>query len=650
MMRLPLPTCFRSAVTAAAGVLTLGFLPLAAMADDLATVLPEDSLFFGEMRSVPKLMELENLPVIKKLSDGPLGKMFDKLMEDGPGEEKMEKIFKEETGLSTDEALAKFTGGLAAGVSLPLDKLLADDEDAEPGIVLVADFSGDEALVKKVITAAHKISEAETEAAKEKIKAAAKASGSDDDEDDDDADADSDDDDDADLPEAKFPDDYEEKVAEVEGVSVHSWAVKDAEKTEGEKFSWAIADGRLIIGVAEADIKDAVSRQIKKSSEGSLASTAAYKKIDTAAGDWDVLAGANLERGLSTIQEAIRKQMEKGEFKSTLPVNPLQVWTGLGADQLRTAFMAWDLQGEELDFHASLTYAEKPGLLKLYAANGPGEPPLFAPEDAGEVGWGTMDWGKLFDNLKEVAAAVSPMAAGGLDMGVNTLKTKIGVDIRKDILGQMGDNLWSFSKVTLMDKDKKADAEEALDGNPFGALGIGQSQVLGIALRDAKAFELSLKSIFNTAAPGQALFEDREYLGSTIHTVKNLPPPVQMAWLIKADTLIISIGQPDLLEKALANMEKKPATPLLEREFVQKAFAKLPDGQVSAGYYDAGMLADAMIQGMKGAMAGFGGDEGEFGEALSALPDKLDIPLSVVTRAYISDKSADLRMRTVVKP
>ncbi|MES2708884.1 MAG: hypothetical protein V4726_19980 [Verrucomicrobiota bacterium] len=639
-MTMPLSSRFRATAT----MLALSLLPLAARADDLATVLPESAIIFGEMRSIPKLLESKDHPLAKKLNSGELGKVFEKLMGDEPEDAKYSEIFREETGLTEEEVIAKLTGGLAAGMSVPLDKLIAGEMDeVEPGGLLVADFSGDEALFKKILTAIHKIKEAGAEAAKTKKKEAAKASPSADEEDEDETE------DEDDKPQAKWPEQYEEIVTEVDGSSVHEWTLKDEEKTTGNKFSWAIADGRLILGLGDADTKEAVRRQMKKSSEGSLASTTVYKEIDDAAGEWDVLGGMNLERGLGAVQEAMRLQMEKGELNTGLPVNPLQAWAGAGVDQFRGAFMAWDLQGDAVDFHASLTYAQKPALLKLYAATGPGEPPLFAPLDAQEVSWGTMDWGKMFDNLKELAVSVSPMAAGGIEMGLNTVKTKIGVDLRKDILGQMGDNLWSLSKATPPEKGAKVEKEED-DENPLSSLGLeNQSQLLGIALRDAKAFELSLKSIFNTAAPGQALFEDRDYLGNTIHEIKGLPPAVRISWLIKSDTLILSIGKPELLEKALAGMDKKPATPLLEQDFVKSAFAKLPEGQNSAAYYDAGMLLDAVVEGMKSTLENIGPGN-EFGKAISDLPDHLDLPLFIVTRTYLSDKSADLRLRLAVKP
>ncbi|MDB6133151.1 MAG: hypothetical protein JWM59_1394 [Verrucomicrobiales bacterium] len=647
-MTMPLFSRFR----AAASILTLTLLPLAAQADDLAKVLPEDALFFSEVRNLAKLRESAEHPLAKKIRSGELGKLLDKLTaaSDTPENRKYNALFKEEAGLSMEEALAKFAGGVAAGLEVPVEKLMADPESARPGGLIVADFTGDEALFKKILSGVQKVATAKAGAAKaEKEKVAAEAKKNKDDDDD----ADDDDDSSGDKPQAKWPEEYEESITEADGVSIHGWTVKDEEKTMGMKISWAVAGGRLILGIGDVDTKDAVHRQVKDSTEGSLAATAAYKEIDAAAGDWDVLAGANLERGLGLVQESMRKQMEKGELNTGMPVNPLQIWNGLGMDQFRTAFMAWDLQGEVLDFHAAVSYERKPAILKLYTANGPGEPPLFAPSDAMQVSWGTFDWGKMFEQLKELAAAISPVAGGGLEMGMNTLKSKIGVDLHKDVLAHMGDNLWTVAKTLPAEKDAKSAKEKKQDEDEDEALdnaGLKESQLVGIALRDSKAFELSVKSILNAVAPGTAIFDDREYMGNTIREVKDSPPGQRIAWLVKGDTLILSVGEPDLLEKVLAGMDKKPAAPLLEEDFVKSAFASLPDGHVASSYYDTGKMVNALLPTVKTLLENFDDGESPLGDFLESLPDQVDLPFFAVDRSYVSDKSVDVRLRLSQKP
>ncbi|MDB6070096.1 MAG: hypothetical protein JWL81_1267, partial [Verrucomicrobiales bacterium] len=328
-------------------------------------------------------------------------------------------------------------------------------------------------------------------------------------------------------------------------------------------------------------------------------------------------------------------------------------------DQFRTAYISTSLEPDEIAMHWSLTYEEKPAILKIYAATGPGTPPAFVPNDVQDVGWGTLDWGQMFDNIKELAIAVSPMAAGGMEMGLGELKKKIGVDIRTDILGQMGDDLWTVSYIDpeaddLKAKDKDEDKPEAQDPaaafqNAFAGLSMAnQSQVVGIALKDSKAFELSLKSIFNTLAPGEGLFEDREFMGKTIHQFKGTPPNLQVAWLIHNDTMMFSVGKPALLDKILAGMDKKPASPLISESYVQAALAKLPPGGVSTSYSNAGQLIDTVFAALKPVMADEA--EGEAAEVINNLPDKLNLPWQFVSRMYLGDHAADVRIRLSIKP
>ena len=453
---------------------------------------------------------------------------------------------------------------------------------------------------------------------------------------------------------AVWPEDYEETITEVEGVKVYEWTVSDLKKTRGEALAWSVGKGKAAFTVGKTDLKDIVTRLVKASSEGSLGTTAAWKSMPSSIQDSDVLSGVNLESLLGEVQEGLRIKMEQGKLNTGgLPINPLQAWVGAGLDQFRMAFISTTLEPEDASMHMGLTYAEKPALLKIYAAKGPGTPPDFVPADVQQISWGTMDWGAMFDSIKELATAVSPMAAGGMDMGLTELKKKIGVDLRADILGQMGDDLWSVAHTDpVAANDPDGEKEDADDEVPLALSALafteGQAQVVGIALRDAKAFNLSLTSMINTLAPGRALFEDRDFMGVKIHQVKGTPPNMSVAWLIHRDTLIFSIGKPELLEKVLGGMEKKPANPLIAEPHVKAAFAKLPEGGVSSGYLNAGQMMDVILGALKPVLEEQ--LEGEAAEIIKGLPDKLDLPWYVVTRTYLGDQAADVRLRLSAKP
>jgi hypothetical protein len=333
----------------------------------------------------------------------------------------------------------------------------------------------------------------------------------------------------------------------------------------------------------------------------------------------------------------------------------------LGLDQFRIAFLATTFEPEDIAMHMGITYAEKPALMKIYAAKGPGVPPAFIPADVQEISWGTFDWGAMYDNLTAMATAVSPMAAGTIEMGTTEMKKMMGVDLRKDVLGQMGDALWSASHsdpVEAKAEGKGADAPGKDEGDaeesPTDALSAlafaeGESEVIGIGLKDTKAFELSLKTIFNTMAPGEGLFDDRKFMGTTIHQVKGLPEEMKVAWLIHNETLILSIGKPDLLEKIIGGMAKAPANSLVEAPHVKAALAKLPEGGVSTAYADAGRMMEMMLLPMTELMNGMSA-EGDVAEIMELIPEKLDLPWVMVSRMYLGDQSMDLRFRLSAKP
>jgi hypothetical protein len=633
-------------------------------ADPLAASLPGDSTLFFNVRDLTKMRQIKDHPLAKAFITGELGKFMEPLLKKMQGEIDTGgvEIFKEETGLSLEELLAKFPDGFAGSLSLGFEKMMKDDEEKpEMAATLVADFTGDEALMARIVTALDKMDDHDQEVKKKaEAEDGKKADGDKDAADDggeesgEDEDADTGEDE---LPKADWPADYEENVTEIGGVKVHEWSLREPGKKSGDGISWSVAKGKAAFAIGKTDFKELVTRLATPSDTGSLAATPAWKTIPDADRDSDVLMGVNLETMLGEIQEGLRVKMEKGELNTGLPINPLQAWTAVGLDQLRAAFISTSVGTEDAAMHLGLTYAEKPAILKIYAATGPGVAPAFVPSDVQEVSWGTLDWGKMFDNIKEMAIAISPLAGGGIDMGLNEAKNKIGIDLRTDLFGQLGDNLWSVSHVeALTDEEKaKAKAKKSEDqdssSNPFAALAAsqaGQSQVIGIALRDSKAFALSLKTMINTLASEEALFDNREFMGKTIHQIKGTPPEMNVAWLIDNDTLILSIGKTELLEKILGGMEKKPATPLIEAAHVKAALAKLPEGGVSSSYMDAGQTIDAVIGMLKPLIAEQA--SGETADTINSFPDKLDIGWQLVSRLHLAEKSTDVNLRLSNKP
>lgn len=585
-------------------------------AGSLASLLPEETEVFLEISNVTKFREVPKHPIIDRFLESESGAPFRKLIDAAIGEapaemRKLETVVREETGLSIRELLSRFTGSFAAGVSMPFGELIVDEGFEKISGLVVADFSGDLDLAEGILDLIAELT------------------------------PDREDDDDR-KPWAKWGEDYEESEVEVEGVTIRKWTLRDPDRHQGPPQAVAVAGGKLFIGAGPVEIEDAVRRQLRDSDDGSLAATPGYRNITEEAGEWDILGGLVLESILNDIREGTRRQLEHGNTGG-LPLNPLQVWDGLGLKQIRTGIIALDLQEDALECRAVVTYDGKPAALSWYVTNGPGDPPLFAPADADDVSWGTLDFGRMFDELRNIAVAFGPVVGGGLEMAVNTVKTKSGVDLREDIFGQMGDNYWSVNRGAFDEEAIAGDDDEDIPA-------VDASAVMGVALRDARAFDLSLTSLFNSLAPGKALFDDREYLGSTIHRIRELPPSMEVAWMIHNDMLILSVGKPDLLEQILGGMAKRPAEPLVTQDYVIEAFSKLPDGHVTSGVSSLSSFANLLIEFVR--MAAGEVDEGLPGalkEAIDALPDKVDFPGVSVSRGYVNDRLIGFRVRFVPK-
>ena len=563
--------------------------------ENLDTLLPDDVTFYTSSKDVHIGDKLDEHPLVKAVVGSELRKIFAPWMaQQKEGQEKIEKIFKEETGMTFSEVKKTLNGGSAIGVKLDFTQLLmgisASQNGAAPelpkglfDLTAAMGFSGDEALVEKILRAYGRFF-------KEMIASDAAASP---------------------LPLAKFPEEYDSSAEDYAGVKVHTWKLKKGAKSLIESPSFALHDGALILALSEEGLHAAIDR-VKKGAK-SLADAPRHAALVKSAKGSDMIGYYDLS---SIIQSAMKMGAQQGGPAANQTLSAVRA---LGADKLDLLYMTLDLANNQADMEMGLTFHDHPGIMKLLTAFSAGTAPTFFPAEATGASYGGMDLGKMLIIIEGLVKDAVPAMGDMIEMQLGELKKQTGVDIRKDILGNLGTDYVSANGAPA-----ESAAKDDEDTDPM---------VFALKLKDRKALELAVTTLINKMAPDEAMFEKREYLGHQINNNKES----SIGYVFTDDWFVLSVGPQTLLEKTLTRMAKGGDDHLFTLPTVKSAMEGLPaGGDMGTGYFDVEHTLDTLL----GLASNLGEVPGlEKLIDLKNLPKKLNLPLVMGFRQTSDDTS-----------
>lgn len=603
--------------------LALAMLPLFALpavAADPAAVLPDEPVAYMEMDS-NALGKLSEHPVAKTLPVEKLEEMMYKLSQMSREEsEKISKQFLDELG-KTEEELQKMTGRVAVSIhdlDIPAEP---SPENVGAEMSMAFELDADEAFMEKLAKAYFKLV---TEAM---AKQAEKQGGPDFDE-----------------VIKKMEEVFEHSTVEHEGAKIHVWKVKDTEQAKGapkfiREWAYTLHDKMFLLSSGQDGVEEMIGRLKSGANTGSLAASALYKKDHEKAGPTLGMASLNLEVILGLVEKYALPQA------SGAPVDVEKVWKALGADKLQSAVMAFGAGADYFDVIGLMTYSEKPGLFKVPAIPGSGKAPEFLPKSLTAASYQQVDIGKTVDNLIKLVIEIYPEAEQYVEMGLTAAKGRLGVDIKADILGQLGPDMWVAQSAGGLESTKPG------GGSGLGAaeamlLGAGKS-VIGLRVKDKKAFSTALETVFNSVGSKDALLSEREYQGHTINEIKESPEEFRVAYVLTDEWLMLSLGGGEVLEQILGRLGKSGDDGFFAQPKVAKTLDGMRGGQGTVSVSDLGetigALFDLMAMAVKNAPAG--APEIPFDE----LAKLLRVPLWSVDKAWIEDGHMEYRMRIVPK-
>jgi hypothetical protein len=589
---------------------------LPVLAADPAAVVPDESIAYAEM-DTQAFYKLKDHPVVKILPLAKLEELMLKLSKSTPEEnEKIKKRMADEMGLSYEELVKKF-GRFAMtfhDIQIPANPT---PETVGGEVSMAAEIDGDEAFAEKYIKVTLKIMA-------EQMEKQGKASGS------------------PDVEELikKLEEVMEHTTAEHAGAKIHVWKLKPSDDTAKvpkalHEWAYAFQDKMLVFSSGQDGVEEMLDRLKGGGNTGSLAASTLYKKDHEKSGPSVALASLNLEAVLGLVE------------KHALPlaagsdVDVKKIWTALGADKLQSAVLAVGGAAETLDLVGLVTYSEKPGLFTIPSIPGSGTAPGFLPATVAAATYGQVDLDKSFENLTKIAGEVDSRAGAAIQMGLGMVQAQAGVDIRKDILEQLGPDYWTAQSVA----DKTASPGGAENPGTAMMAMMGKT-IVGFRVKDRKAFSLALDTILNKAGGKDALFESREYQGFTINNVKQSPEQFRVGYVLTDDWFILSLGGGELLEQILTRLGKGSDDGFFASKTVAKTLDGLRSGQAFTAVTNLGEALGSTFSMLDMIMKQSGGAQ-EL--PLDELAKLLNVPLLSVDKAYIDGTHMEYRMRVVPK-
>jgi hypothetical protein len=267
----------------------------------------------------------------------------------------------------------------------------------------------------------------------------------------------------------------------------------------------------LIVGTSTKGV-DQIMAQLTGGSVPALADEAAFEadrnQLFRAA---PLFAWANAKRIIDVVL-SLPTPEPNPEAPSPLPpldVNSILKATGLAG--LKTLALTWHstAEGSGCDFFMGVPESTRAGLFKILAVDAKdSSPPAFVPSDALKFQRWRLDGQKAVATLEKMAGEISPQALSVWNFFINTgneagKASDPSFDLRRDLFGNLGDDIISYSKVP------RGDTPVELNSPP---------SLILIASPDADKMAASLKGLLAIVSPTTKPTE-REFLGKKIYTV-----------------------------------------------------------------------------------------------------------------------------------
>jgi hypothetical protein len=392
-----------------------------------------------------------------------------------------------------------------------------------------------------------------------------------------------------------------EVTEEFQGETLHLETLPNAKEGDAP-ICWVITGNVLLLGPGKPVVQKALADYRRGGAESPYVETDRYREDVRQLPDAQIRFHVDMERVMVAVRAAAARKTAK-QAPNPQGMTPEVIMNALGLDTFRVISLACQIGEKDSTMVAGVTYDQPRGLARLFAASTDGKvpDPTFLSGDWASVSAARFRIGVLYDAVEEIVRGLGPGIDGMFQAQVASLNKKSGIDLKRDIFGNFGDEFYSAAQFDPPDASAAAPVPK-------------QKQLIVFSLNDAKAFEGALESL-QTGLMGPAaaqMFLTRDYLGTTIHTMikpgmpgaapaANAAPAQMFSYAVTQRHWVLGIGNDDLVEMAIQNLSS-PQPSYWSRPSVKAALDKLPAGATGYGYADLSKLAptyfDLFAQGM----------------------------------------------------
>jgi hypothetical protein len=382
----------------------------------------------------------------------------------------------------------------------------------------------------------------------------------------------------------------------IAGIEVHWIGPKKGK--DNEKVAVFVTDEvlHLILG-GEEHVRDVLLLGSGDSSSKAISENDQYLDLFDEIGAGEARLFCNFKPLLSMLEEVV----DNPDLQ--LPENPFGIKTeglikALGLDSLDCLGLQIDPNDEGFSISSAFFLDKYEGIFSLMENDGKkANFYQFVPPGLMSASSARYDLSKLWPKIEEMMRKMSPQLLLLVNSQIQAFEDQIGVPFRKNVLGSLGDEIVTFSRLNSDWADNvgqlfsdQSDGDE-LDLDQLGeAVKSPTSDIYAISLRDPKLFDQSLRATMDGATKGADLFEERKHKGTAIRSMRGLEQAgVSLSYAIIDKWLLLSMGEAQLLNQVIDRMQSDDKS-LWDRKDIQGGLRDFPDQVSQIEYFDFGQL------------------------------------------------------------